>query len=244
MMCPPPNLEDSMYSSPLSSGSGSHRGTPGTILTEFSPQLTRSQQVQRSCSNSRFRQPPAFALSNEGSEHTPAETINKHEELDPFTSAERVSCTTLVRSNRKLSATAATFQPSAVSFPSYQANFSEEIVRSSMKLESQDTEAIVVPNRHRSDIVVDPSPSRHPYGAFSSSSDVLLDAPTPYAYSTGQALPARRFSGAGTRYLQISGIPASIGIEQLNDSLKVRVVPCGHHRTDVIRVSRLVFQIR
>ena len=101
--------------SPSSGGAESHHGTPGTKLTDFSPEDFRGQSRMVYNGNSKTNHPPAFTLQGvplKFSPHSKAPNLSPMGTQDPFT----VTSSTLQAigntvSGIKLSPTAVAFKP-------------------------------------------------------------------------------------------------------------------------------------
>src|SRR6186713_2047264 len=104
----------SATSSPFSKGDGSHRDTPATKLTEFSPEVIRGDNKISSCNVTRVIHPPAFALNRaQGKAHTnplQGHLTSLAGVQDPFTTNSIIE-PTRAGGGLKLSPNAPTFNP-------------------------------------------------------------------------------------------------------------------------------------
>ena len=244
-----PLVEDSTFSSPQSNGSDSHRGTPGTKLTEFSPEVSRNKQAQRPCSGTQLSQPPAFALGTQGGLSSSSFKITKPNEPDPFTSGKVGPHATRIQPGQKLSARAASFKPLASgTTQGYQSihnrGLSTELIHGKP---AQPYPAFASGDAGDGENTNIP-PGRynlHPSLATSVTFPQVGSQATQLLQLANNAGPtplADEFSGnRSTRYLRIAGIPPSIGVEGLNNAIKVRRLPFPLLQTALIPVKGVTF---
>jgi hypothetical protein len=109
------SFERGSSSSPSSGGVESNHGTPGTKVTEFSPEETRCEPKIDHKSSIKINNPPAFTLQSISAQ---VGTTSKGSAMgiqDPFTtSSNGLSVNASVNSGPKLSPTAATFKPGSL----------------------------------------------------------------------------------------------------------------------------------
>ncbi|MCJ1287610.1 hypothetical protein MMC26_006962, partial [Xylographa opegraphella] len=106
--------------SPSSGGAESNHCTPGTKLTDFSPEDFRGQSKLSYNGNPKTNHPPAFALQGvplKFSPHSKAPNLNSMGTQDPFTvTSKTLHVNDNTASGIKLSPTAAAFKPSQTEF--------------------------------------------------------------------------------------------------------------------------------
>ena len=219
--------EDSTHSSPLSESNESHYGTPGTKLTEFSPEDGRNDQTQLPCRTVQTPQPPAFVLKPNLSPANPYTRSEPSDEPDPFTSTEQLEHN---KPGQKLSATAASFRPLALaSSPHAKDTLGLRNVSATTWRESSGTPIVASscysfshqsgtdePKNISSSPLTDalPNDSRNP----SKRSNTAL----PPTQDMSAAPLKHGFPGdSGTRYMQITGVDKIVGVDNLNRALKV-----------------------
>ena len=219
--------EHSTHSSPLSDFNESQYGTPGTKLTEFSPEDVRNDQTQLSCRTVQTPQPPAFVLGPNLSPANPFTSYEPSDEPDPFISTEQLEHN---RPGQKLSATAASFKPLARTSGQHAKDALGSCSVSDTTREIPGGAPIVaslcysVSNQCGTDRFKEVSP--HPL------TDALPNDPLDSSKRCAAALPLTQdmssaplkhgSSGSnGTRYMQITGVNRLFGVDNLNRALKV-----------------------
>ena len=223
-------LEKSVDSSPQSDGNDSHYGTPGTRLTEFSPEDIRNEQKQRSCSDVQSPQPPAFALKAKPGSSCSSFKVEKPSGSDPFTSVKQRGHSGRTDSSQRLSAKAASFKPlnfsvTSVGHGSSNAHTTVNTIGEVQKAPSH-SPAVSPINAHC--IGHTGHDSRHDQKSSDASSmgSVLLPLNRLSFHglhpATSQSAVAYDFSnGEKTRYLQINGVSKALGIDRMNHAFKV-----------------------
>lgn len=223
-------VEDSRHSSPQTQRSGSHGGTPGTKLTEFSPEDDRIEQKQRSGGSGQTPFPPAFSLKAEpGPGRLRFNSESKG--LDPFTSIDFGDQTAETKPRQKLSAKAAAFMPltSATNLFTHgnlcfgtctglthkrrpQAFETASMAGPNLALNGDNEEAI----RGKSSDTLTSTSGAALLHSTESDSHCLQ------GINFGPAPLGHQFSNNGNaRYLQITGVSQALGVEELNNAFKV-----------------------
>ena len=107
------SLDICSTSSPSSGGVDSHHGTPGTKLTEFSPEECHSEQKSGNSGDGKISLPPAFSIQGVPFKISPeVAEVSAFGIQDPFTTSSSVRIMNHVTSaGIKLSPTAADFTP-------------------------------------------------------------------------------------------------------------------------------------
>ena len=226
-------LEKSVDSSPQSDGNDSHYGTPGTRLTEFSPEDLRNEQKQRSCTNVQSPQPPAFALKAKPNSSCSSFRVEKPSGSDPFTSVKQKGHSGRTDSSQRLSAKAASFKP--LNFSVTSAGCGSSNAHTTVNTIGEVQKA---PSHNPAFSPTDGSCTGHP-GYDTRHNQKSSDT----SFTGGVLLPLNRLSSHGlqpatsqspvppvtydfsnggkSRYLQINGVSKALGIDRMNHAFKV-----------------------
>ena len=231
------SVSHSTTSSPSSADVESHHGTPGTKLTDFSPEDFRGEPKTLAANNIQVNLPPTFALqgvpvklSPNGKAHVATLAVQ-----DPFTSIP-IPCTVPDPSSvgaAKLSPTAATFMPLRPHPTLSIANRPQ--VSSFGVLDSNSTGQHSGVAYLNATSIPDPTPPNRmaSQNLISCQSAVVLPPigpPTPSIVAnslSGQCGPQVSYFAAtgGSRYFKISHVPTQTSPHQLNAIFSVSLPP-------------------
>ena len=226
-------LGSSVNSSPQSDGNDSHYGTPGTKLTEFSPEDVRSEQKLRPGNDFRTPQPPAFALRAKSGSTTPLFKVEKPIGPDPFTSLKHGSQMGSPFNGPRLSAKAASFKPQTFNVDSKGCGIAGVYaeIRATREGESAATPVTSFEQMNTSPLVDTGSYFQRDRSSNGSSSigGILLppsESPVSGIPSLDSLALAPSFtndfsSNGNTRYLRITGVDNTLGVDKLNTAFQV-----------------------
>ena len=232
-------VENSVDSSPQSDENDSHYGTPGTRLTEFSPEDLRNDQKSRSCTDMQNPQPPAFALKANSNPLCSLFKVGKPSGSDPFTSVKQRSQSGRTDSSQRLSAKAASFKPLTFSVTSASHGCPDARTAPNVVGKAQSATFHNPTFSHINASYTGHTGHNSRYDQTSSEAScvggILLPLNTlPFqgsqpVKSPSPMSPNYNFSNGGkTRYLQINGVSRALGIDKMNHAFKVPVDTSPH----------------